>query len=85
MIAPDFFACLDLVVRSNDPWPISKRSIDINKILDDLRLVIREGSYQGERKCIPTASTKCNSHFNTHSAVEDWRNLEKMKLNGPGR
>ena len=42
-------------------------------ILDVLHPVNREGSYQSE--------TKQNSDAlpNTHSTVEDWRNLEKMK------
>ena len=53
------------------------------QILDVLHPVNREGSYQGETKCIPTTSS--DSLFNTHSTVEDWRNLGKMKLNEPGR
>ena len=47
--------------------------------------VNREGSYQGEPKCIPTTSEKSDSLFNTHSTFEDYRNLGKMKLNEPGR
>ena len=41
------------------------------------------GSYQYETKCIPTTSEHSDSLFNTHSTVESWRNLEKMKLNEP--
>ena len=51
-----------------------------------LRPVSREGSYQGETKCIPTNSNNYDSLLNnTHSTVDDWRNLDKMKLNEPGR
>ena len=65
---------------------------------DVLRPVNREGPYQGETTCISTiiiissiiiiiatTSTNCGSLFNAHSTVEDWGNLQKMKLNEPGR
>ena len=41
---------------------------------------------QGKTKCIPTPSKNSDSQLNTHSTIEDWRNLGKMKLlNEPGR
>ena len=55
------------------------------EILDDLRPVNREGSYQGETKSIPITSIHFDSLLNTHSTVEGWRNVGKMKLNQPGR
>ena len=45
---------------------------------DVLRPVNREGSHQGETKCIPTTSTNSDSLLNTHSTVED---LEKFGEN----
>ena len=54
------------------------------QILDVLRTVNHEGSYQGETKRVPTTSKNSDSQLNAHSTVEDWRNLgEKMKLNEP--
>ena len=50
-------------------------------ILDLLRLVNREGSYQGETKCSPCTS----KNSDTHSTVENWRNFGKMKLTEPAR
>ena len=53
-----------------------------------LRPVNREGSYEGETKCIPTTRAHSDSQLSTHSGistVEDWRNVGKMKLNEPGR
>ena len=43
--------------------------------LDVLRPVNREGSYQGETKCIPTTSQSSDSLLNTYSTGED---LEKF-------
>ena len=53
-------------------------------VLDVLRPVNRERSYQGETKCIPTTSKILIDYLNTYSTVEGWRNLGKMKLNEPG-
>ena len=39
----------------------------------------------GGKKCIPTESKHSDSLLNTHSNVEDLRNLGGMKLNEPGR
>ena len=50
-----------------------------------LRPVNRVGSYQGETNYIPATSTKSDSLLNTHSIVEDCRNVGKTKLNEPGR
>ena len=72
-------------------WPlccliiVSDFSTIIYIILDVLRPVKREWSYQGEIKCIPTTSEISDSLLSTHSTVEEWRNLEKMMLNEPGR
>ena len=41
------------------------------QILDVLRPVNRDGSYQGEIKCILTTSTHFGSLLNTHSTIED--------------
>ena len=54
---------------------------DDRQILNVLRSVNRERSYQGQTKCIPTTSKNSDSLFSTHSTVEGWRHLEKMKLN----
>ena len=54
-------------------------------IILDVRPLNREGSqYQGE---CPIMSTNSDSLLNklTHSIVEDWINLGKMKLNEPVR
>ena len=51
-------------------------------MLDVLRPVNREGSYQCETKSTPTTSEYSDSHFNTHSTVEDllyFFLVEKMK------
>ena len=40
---------------------------------------------ESETKCIPTTSKRSDSLRNTLSTVADGRNLEKMKLNEPGR
>ena len=55
------------------------------EILDVLRPVNREGSYQDETKCNPTTNENSDSLFSTDSTIEDWRNWEKMQLNEPGR
>ena len=44
-----------------------------------------KGHIRATKKCIPTTSTHYDSLLNTHSTVEDWRNLRKMKLNEPER
>ena len=53
------------------------------EIFDDLRPVNREGSHQGETKCVPTTSENCDN--NTHPTVQGWRTLGEMKLNELGR
>ena len=42
-------------------------------------------SHQGKTKCIPTTCTDSDSLLNTHSTVEDWRNLGKMEVEREGR
>ena len=41
--------------------------------------------FQGETKCIATASNNSDSLLNTHSTDEDWTHLENKKLSEPGR
>ena len=40
---------------------------------------------KAKQKCIPTTSTNSDPPLNTHSTVEDLRNLGEMKVNEPGR
>ena len=56
-------------------------------ILDVLRPARREVLHQGETTCISATRTNSDSplKFNTHSPVENWINLEKIKLNEPGK
>ena len=42
-------------------------------------------SCHGEAKCTPTTSKNSDSLLNTHSTIEEWRNLGKMKMNELGR
>ena len=64
-----------------------ERSID-RLILDALHPVSREGSsYEGETKKCLTTRTILIHYLKPHSTVEDLerKNVEKMKLNVPGR
>ena len=49
------------------------------QILDDLRPVNREGSYQGETTCIPTTS-KNSDLIKAHSTVEDWETVGENEV-----
>ena len=51
-------------------------------ILDVLRPVNREGSYQEKEYCIPTTSKNSDALLNTHFTIDD---VDKLKLNEPGR
>ena len=66
-------------------WQNSTNKLQTYFILTVLQSVNRERSDQGETQHIPNTNKNFDSLRNTHSIIEDWRNLGKMKLNEPTR
>ena len=75
----------DRGVKGLGPTDVDRHHRPVHRETHVLRPVNREGSYQGETKYISSASKILMQYLIHIPLLKIWRNLEKMKVNEPGR